>query len=552
MTSSIAIQSLVFSKAYSKPGETAHWQITINSNKSTSINLVSTITFLDKILEKNQRIVELNLGTTVVEANWNPPTEAPRGYGVDLRLETLQGGLINIYSSAFDVLENWTQNPRYGFLTDFSPDRNDISQTLDGLLKYHINGLQFYDWMYRHDQYLTQEDPYSDPLGRLESIHTVNALITAAHARSIAAMPYTAVYSASIPFFEQHKDWALYQANGEPYFFGDNFLVIMDPRPASPWTNHLLGEFSRILSETEFDGIHLDQYYSPQVGYDTQGNSYTVAQPLADMINATKEIVTAARGDKGAVIFNAVTNWPIETVAPSKEDVVYIEVWPPYTFYNELGLLIVQAQELGSGKPVVIAAYIDPKYKTNVLLNDAIIFANGGGHIELGEHGNYLADAYFPRCKTPDPGLIAALQRYYEFAIRYQNVIGPQTSSNNQAYTGIITLGGGIETNPALTSNIVMPVVRESMDYTAISLINLLGLESGEWAKGTFTEPTQLDSTEVKISGVNKKIAQVWFSTPDVTSFALQPLNFTQTDNLVTISIPFLQYWDMILIKWSN
>jgi dextranase len=326
----------------------------------------------------------------------------------------------------------------------------------------------------------------------------------------------------------------------------------MDPRPGSFWTKHLLGEFSRILDEIEFDGIHLDQYYSPQVGYDAQGNSFPLEQPLADMINSTKDIVTAARGEKGAVIFNAVTNWPIETVAPSKEDVVYIEVWPPYTFFYELGLLIVQAQQLGSGKPVVIAAYIDPKYKTNVLLNDAIIFANGGGHIELGERGDYLADAYFPRYKTPDTGLSSVLQRYYEFAIRYQNVIGPQTRARNQAYAGRITLGGGIETNPALTHNLVMPVVRESIGYTAISLINLLGLESGEWAKGTVTEPTPLDSTKVRISGTSQKIAQVWFATPDATSFALQPLDFTQTDDLITISIPFLQYWDLILIQWSN
>jgi len=552
MNPSAVIQSVFFPKAYFMPGEPAHWLITLKSDELTSINLVTTITFLDEILEEKRQEVELEPGTSVIEADWNPPDEVPRGYGVDIRLETLQGGLISSYSSAFDVLENWTQNPRYGFLTDFSPDRTDESQALDGLLRYHINGLQFYDWMYCHDQYLTQEDLYSDPLGRRLSLHTVKALIAAAHARGMAAMPYTAVYSASIPFYEQHKDWALYKADGRPYFFGDNFLVIMDPRSDSPWTKHLLGEFSRILAETEFDGIHLDQYYSPQVGYDAQGNSFPLEQPLADMINATKDIVTAARGEKGAVIFNAVTNWPIEAVAPSKEDVVYIEVWSPYIFYSELGLLIVQAQQLGGGKPVVLAAYIDPKYKTNILLNDAITFANGGGHIELGERGDYLADAYFPRYKTPDAELSAALQRYYEFAIRYQNVIGPQTRSSNQAYAGKIALSDGIETNPALTRNLVMPVVREGMGYSAISLINLLGLESGEWAKGTLTEPTPLGSTKVKIGGASQKVAQIWFSTPDAASFTLQPLDFTQTDGLITIIIPFLRYWDLIVIKWSD
>lgn len=548
----VTIRSIDFPKAFFKPGEPAQWLATISSDGPVTFDLITSISYLGDTYLSTRQSVSFGPGIFPHESSWMPPAEPRRGYGLDLRLETPQGELVASCSSGFDVLDNWTQNPRYGFLTDFSPERTDGPQTLDNLLKYHINGLQFYDWMYRHDQYLTQEDPYLDPLGRQLSIHTVKALINAAHKRGMVAMPYTAVYAASIPFFEQHKDWALYRADGAADYFGDNFLVLMDPRPDSPWTKHLLGEFSHILATTDFDGIHLDQYGSPKTGYDIIGNSFPLDQPLADIINSTKDIVTAARGNKGAVIFNAVTNWPIETVAPSKEDVVYIEVWPPYTFFYELGLLIVQAQQLGGGKPVVIAAYIDPKYKTNVLLNDAIIFANGGGHIELGERGDYLAEAYFPRHKTPDPMLSTTLQRYYEFAIRYQNVIGPQTRSNNQAYAGKITLGSGIETNPALTRNMVMPVVRESKDYTAISLINLLGLESGEWAKGIVREPTLLGSTTVKISGASSKIAQAWFSTPDDSDFALQPVKFTQTDDLVTITIPSLRFWDLILIKWSK
>jgi len=552
MKPTVDIRSIIFQKAYFKPGEPARWDITLESNESVSIILSTTITLVDQILEEKRQIVDLETGTSIIAGNWTPPNDAPRGYGVDICLETMKGEIITNYSAAFDVLENWTQNPRYGFLTDFSPGRTDATQTIDELLKYHINGIQFYDWMYRHDQYLTQEDPYVDPLGRLLSLHTVEALIDAAHARGMAAMPYTAVYSASIPFYEQHNDWALFKIDGTPYYFGDNFLVIMDPRPDSPWTEHLLGEFSNILSNTQFDGIHLDQYYSPQVGYDAQGNSYSLEQPMADMINATKDIVTAARGEKGTVIFNAVTNWPIETVAPSKEDIVYIEVWSPYTYFYELGLLITQDQQLGGGKPVVLAAYIDPQYKTNVLLNDAIIFANGGGHIELGEHGDFLADSYFPRYKTPDAELSTGLRHYYEFAIRYQNVIGPQTHSGNQAYSGRISLGDGIETNPALTRNLVMPVIRESRSYTTISLINLLGLDTGEWAKGTLTEPTPLGSTTLTISGVNQKASRISFSTPDAVGYALQQLDFTQTDDTLTITIPHLEYWDMILIKWSD
>ena len=38
-----------------------------------------------------------------------------------------------------------------------------------------------------------------------------------------------------------------------------------------------------------------------------------------------------------------------------------------------------------------------------------------------------LAEAYFPRYKVMSPTLAAAMQRYYDFMVRYENVIGPST-----------------------------------------------------------------------------------------------------------------------------
>ena len=82
-------------------------------------------------------------------------------------------------------------------------------------------------------------------------------------------------------------------------------------------------------------------------------------------------------------MFNCVTNWPTEQVANSNEDIIYIEVWPPYTSFTDLHALIISAQNLGQGKPVVLAAYLHPQGSANPQINDAIIFASGGTHIEL-------------------------------------------------------------------------------------------------------------------------------------------------------------------------
>jgi dextranase len=549
MPKMVTIESIIFAQAFFRPGDVAQWTIALKSEISVKLNLITTIKYLDQTLDENHQKVDFDPGIITLKSSWNPPNKSCSGYGLEIRLETMEGQPVDSYSSAFDVLEYWTQNPRYGFLTDFSPNRNDIEQVFDTLMKYHINGLQFYDWMYRHDQYLTVEESYYDPLGRLSSRATVDQLITSAHAHGMAAMPYTAVYAASIPFFEQHKDWALYKTDGTPFYFGENFLVLMDPRSDSPWTKHLLNQFDTILAGTEFDGIHLDQYGDQGYVLDASGHSFTLDQPLADLINATKAVVQTRRGDDGAVIFNAVTNWPIETVAPSKEDLVYIEVWPPFTSYNDLLALVIQGQMLGGGKPVVIAAYIDPSYEVNARLMDAILFAAGAGHIELGEQGGYLSEAYFPNYKTPTAELSRVLQRYYDFAIRYENVIGPQTHSANRQYANQINMNS-LNVSLSAEHNKIMPIVRESDHYLAINLINMLGLNSGEWAKKTSQSPTTLDESEVKITGITKRIKEIWFTSPDKTELTLIPLDFSQKEDSLILKIPFLQYWDLILIEW--
>jgi len=391
-------------------------------------------------------------------------------------------------------------------------------------------------------------------LGRRLSRGTVEDLIEAAHERNIAAMPYTAIYAASIPFYEEHRDWALYQANGQPYLLGENFLVYMDPRPDSAWVDHLLEQFNQVLRQTAFDGIHLDQYGDPKEGYDLNGQRFELAVPLAETINATKELALSHR-HRGTVVFNAVTNWPIEAVAPSEQDFVYIEVWPPYSRFEDLHKLITQAQDIGGGKPVVLAAYIDPSLEHNARLMDAVIFASGGGHIELGERNGMLAEPYFPNYGTMTPGLAEAIRRYYDFAVRYQDVIGPRTRDTTTDYLQRIELDG-ISTFSGNLKDRVWPIVREGGGFLAISFINLLGVKSPEWANVIDVPPTPLGPTTIHIIGDDREISRIWFSSPDGDDPSPQPLTYTRGNdeprNVLIFQIPSLAYWDLVVIEWKE
>lgn len=553
-----SVQITVFQpdKATYRPGEPVGLLITLANPlaRTLSVDVIASVKHrTEEVRQLAQPAALPPGGRQTFRMTWSPPPDAPTGYGVDLVVHDSKGQTLADGHTAFDVLTSWTEAPRYGFLTDFSPGRTENEKTMDWLTRHHINGLQFYDWMYRHEDLLTPQDPYRDPLGRLLSLPTVEALIDAAHRRNIVAMPYTAIYGASVPFYEKHPDWALRTASGAPFPFGENFLYIMDPSPGSPWTQHLMSEFAEVLRETGFDGIHLDQYGDPKAGFDAQGEPVDLAQAIPGFIRLAKATATAIRPD-ATVVFNAVNNWPIKTVAPADQDFIYIEVWSPHTLYRDLWKLIVNAQEVGGGKPVVLAAYIDPVRHRNARLADAVIFASGGYHIELGEQGAMLADAYFPRYKPMGDELAAVIRRYYDFAVRYENVLAIGTQDTTQE-TGERIAVGGVSTDPDRVYNKVWAISRRGEDFETINLINLVDIPDPEWNGLLLADPTPLDELRVQYR-TERKVERVWLASPDFANPQAMLLDFEPVQDTrgyyIEFTVPRLEYWDLAVVEFAD
>jgi dextranase len=532
-------------KAYYYPGESATFSVVATGGGRVE----ATITHLAETVDT----FSIGLVQGAATLSWMPPAVAPRGYGLTVHVLDENGTVLATTSTAFDVLENWKQAPRYGFLSQFEPGRDNEEMTMDWAARYHVNGLQFYDWQYRHENLLPPDETYSDLLGRRMSLETVMHLIEAAHAHHIAAMPYTAIYGASVAFYREHPQWALFQRPDHPYEFGDNFLIIMDPSPDSPWSEHLLGEFGRVLDELDFDGIHLDQYGAPKVGYNAAGERVDLAQAIPAFIDRTAQVVHERRGNQGAVIFNAVGNWPVETVAPADQDAVYIEVWEPYRSFWDLHRLIAGAENLGDGKPVIIAAYIHPDRIYNVRLANAIIFASGGYHLELGEPGAMLADPYFPRFGLMNETVQSVVRRYYDFLVRYEEVLALDTTNATGDRAEALSIAG-IETQKLRSKDKVAVIVRQGPHFETFSLVNLMGIDSSQWDSALSKGPDPLISLPVRIH-TDRQVARIWLASPDGDNLDAQFVELTTgTDEAgayIAFALPRLDYWTMIVLEYE-
>ncbi len=528
--------------AFFTPGDPATFTITA----SDGARVTAAITYLTETVATLD--AELVAGQAAL--TWQPLEIAPRGYGLTVRALDEDGATLATASTAFDVLHHWLDAPRYGFLSEFDAGRDTVDLTMDMLLRYHVNGLQFYDWQYRHEILMPPADDYTDLLGRRMSMQTVRALIDAAHARNIAAMPYTAIYGASPAFFRDHEDWGLYAAEGVPFDFSEGLLNIMDPTPGTPWADHLLAQFALVLDQTAFDGIHLDQYGAPKVGQNAEGERVDLAEVFPAFIDLSAQVVEEKRGEAGAMIFNAVGNWPIETVAPADQDVVYIEVWDPYREFLDLHQLIVNAQALGGGKPVIIAAYIHPNLAHNVRLANAVIFASGAYHLELGEPNAMLADPYFPKFGEMDAELQVAMQRYYDFIVRYENVLAIDTADVTTQRAAALTIAE-VETGNDRSRNRVAVIVRTGTDFETFSLVNFIGLRHGKWNEAHFTGPETLTDLRVTLA-TERPVARVWIASPDGDNLAPQVVDFEQGDDSITFTAPRLVYWTMITVEYAS
>ena len=512
-----------------RPGETARLVVKLSSNASESGTLQLQFFHIEQLISEQILTVKTCGGAQQVTVNWQPPAESRRGYGVQARLLDGSSAVQGQAATALDVLESWVDFPRYGFLTDFTPQRADSEATISALARFHINALQFYDWQYRHHALLPPSGQFTDPLGRTLSLQTVLSLLDAGHAHGMAALAYLAIYAAGLDFWRGHPDWALYDEHGKALTFFD-FLGLVDPSPGRPWAAHLLAECDQALAGLPFDGLQVDQYGDPKQAFDASARAVDLPGAFAAFMQSLR----AAHPNTG-LLFNAVGNWPIQAVAPAPTDAVYIEIWPPATRYTDVAEIVLNARRLSGQKAVIIALYLPADQPANNLLADAVILAAGGTRIELGEQARLLSDPYFPKHQALPADLYRALRRCTSFAVRYGELLGPLAVEEPAVR---VSAPEGVLAYP-----------RQSQDWLSIPLVNTRGLPEPAWHQA-HPFPIPLENLHLAIHGV-EAIDGIWWASPDRDSPELVPVEWRREGSAIMVILPRLEIFSLLAIRMA-
>lgn len=617
-------------KASYRPGEAAIVTVSVFNELESAVcgRLALALSHLDEVVAEFGRDVELqSQATATLSFTLTPPTTPLRGYGLDVTLYSEVGGSVLAEGSgALDVLERWSQAPRYGFLSDFGPEQargDDVAARCSSLCRYHLNVVQFYDWMWRHYKLLppaspgspawcashaspapassslspaspassslspvppappksptdTDEEEFTDAMGRRLSLGSVRASIAGVQVRGGAAMAYGAVYGAEPEFAEQHPELCLYDEDGKPVSLAELFYI-MNIDPASQWVPLIVSEFAEAVRRLDFDGIHLDQYGFPRTARDAWGKVVDLAACFPTLIDKARRAVVEEKAGAG-VIFNAVENWPIETVAQTSQDAVYIEVWPPYETYNDLRGLISEGKRLSGGKQVVLAAYLSPfldareedvpRAEAAALLATAAIAASGGFHLLLGERDGILCDPYYPKYATLRPEFALRMRAYYDFLVRYEELILAsdvddyvdgiedwRRQASAAASAGSTALSAQAESGAVWAIHRHKRHKRHKPGYHVVHLLNLAEQRDILW-NALRTPPRQITDLEVRLRGL-PPVQDVLAVSPDAHMGRPISVRWRQQDGegegngggLLYAHLPPLHVWTVLICK---
>lgn len=543
-------------KAAYKPGD----KIIFTMNKP----LPATVKVRYKLLGNTIQTTPLR-GTKWI---WTAPVTDFTGYMVEV-YNVVKGHEKIDATIAVDVSSDPARFPRNGFLSIYGKlSKAYTDSVMRSLNRYHMNYVQFQDWEYEHHKPLAgtvanPEKQWKDIGSRDNYKSTVQTYISLAHSYNMLTLHYNLIYGAldNAKTEGVADEWRLYTDNKHknieriplpmpPFKSG---LNIINPANKS-WQKYIADNTLEAWKVYKFDGYQIDQMGDLNKPlYDYDGNSVKMDLTFEPFIKAMHKYMPGKR-----LVMNAVANYGQAGIANSPVDFLYTEVWPPADGFKQLAGTILHNDSLTNGeKRTVMPAYMDydlaekPGYFSTpgVVLADAVIFAFGGAHLELGDH--MLGKEYFPNdhLKMRDD-LKTAMINYYDFMTGYENLLRDGGKFNTPTISSA-DKKTKINSWPPQQGQVSV-IGKEITNKQVLHFINFTNANSLHWRdnKGTQVKPLTISNPAFTFTAT-KAIKKIWFASPDVNGGASTGIAYKQTGNAVTFTLPSLQYWDMVVIEYK-
>ncbi len=475
-----------------------------------------------------------------------------QSYGVACQVDN------QIVNTSFETYTDWKIAPRYGFLCDFSNSDKNKKDFLETLLKLHINVVQYYDWMYRHNDLISPTSEFTDLMGRKLNQDVVREKIDICKNANIANIAYGAIYGSSLEFYNKHKDWAFYNHDKQPITFIDIF-AIMNFTKNSPWRDHLLNEYKKAIRIMGFDGIHMDTYGFPKVANDHSGNSLYLDDHFKMLIDDTYDYLTNA-SLANSLIFNNVGSWPIEKTYDAKQSALYIEIWDPITTYEDIAALVRKVKALTKKKELIISAYLKPYFEKSFekAINShkylyAILSALGAHHLIMGESKKALRTGYYCDYASLNEDEFEEIRKYYDFNSEFSEVLYDKRL-NDVSLTHVF--GDNIEyelldENCSIHafSNSIYTVIKENKQRSIINLINLTSVDNIVWNL-PHKAPKKIENIRFRMLSLSK-VENIKVVTPDNNITRIIEFSEKDTNRGIEIEfiVPELYLWNLIIIS---
>ncbi|BBA28223.1 glycoside hydrolase family 66 protein [Prevotella melaninogenica] len=585
----------------------------------------STVRFTSKYLLPDNVKVRYLHGNTVVKTDeiggkqswsWKVPAQNFTGYLAEIYVAD---GIAEqtLATIGVDVSTEWGRFPRYGFISHYGSDKTveQVKKEVDMLNRYHMTGIQFYDWQWQHHKLIPEGASQWKDVGLRDVFKSsIENYITKLHEVGSKCMFYDLLYGVTgnivdgkpeTPANLDGKDgvssdwgWIDLHANDKDgydlhqvqYPLGSwPSIYVMNPGNQD-WVNYLSKEIKKVYQHLKFDGYHIDQLGRQREAYYTNLQSKTEdgqkvytggdRRDTHDFEGYYANFINRMKSDSKdkSLVMNAVSTFGgPKIVGTGNVEFGYNEMWGADDYlwnYRK----IIQDNRRNNGKNTfntVFAAYLHCRngnggqFRTSsALFGNATIFALGGSRIELsGDH--MLFTEYFPDdARKMSDKLQKSIIHYYDFLVAYENYLrdGNAETSVNMTMDGVNVVAWDLsDPNPSVADaadQTIGPKPYSVNTYstmkgnvTAIQLLNYSNFSRDNFnirdIKETMPEPNVLLNKKIVLDDA-APVARIWVASPDCFGGAPQEVVFTQNNGKVTFTLPSLEYWTMVVVEHGS